>query len=93
MRNEKTTAGNKAAQEFLKDQSIDDLKAEIIRLNDKIHAMRGLLWEWNVSSGPVWEYWKLAKVGETAEDYSHWTEEDPDMPLFDDGLPPFNGEF
>lgn len=86
MRNDKTTAGNKAAQEFLKDQSIDALKAEIVRLNDKIHAMRGLLWEWNVSSGPVWEYWKLVQVGETPEDYSHWTEDeyfdsDDDMPL------------
>jgi hypothetical protein len=64
---------------------INALKAEIVRLNDKIHTMRGLLWEWNCSSGPVWEYWKLMEIGEKPEDYSHWTEEeDDDMPLFDE---------
>jgi len=72
---------------------IEQLKAEIVRLNDKIHVMRGLLWEWNISSGPVWEYWKLKQVGEKPEDYSHWTEDEPDMPLFDDGTDIFNGEF
>lgn len=72
---------------------IEQLKAEIIRLNDKIHVMRSLLWEWNVSSGPVWEYRRLKQIGEKPEDYSHWTEEEPDMPLFDDGDNIFNGEF
>jgi hypothetical protein len=42
-----------------------DKDQEIDRLNKKIATMRALLWEWNCSSGPVWEYWRLADVGET----------------------------
>lgn len=47
------------------------LKAKIEELEKKIAVMRSLLWEWNCSSGPVWEYWRLQEVGETAADYSH----------------------
>ena len=66
---------------------IENLKAEITRLNDKIHVMRSMLWEWNCSSGPVWEHSKLKKIGERPEDYSHWNEDEdePDMPLFSNG--------
>lgn len=62
----------------------ESLRREITRLNDKIHAMRSLLYEWNVSSGPVWEHGRLKQVGEKPEDYSHWTEDEPAMPLFDE---------
>lgn len=64
---------------------IEQLKSEIKRLNEKIHVMRGLLYEWNVSSGPVWENWRLKQVGETQGDYN-WLDDEyegPDMPLFD----------
>ena len=79
MRNDKTTAGEKAAQEFTKDQRIAELE-------NKIRVMRGLLWEWNISSGPVWEYWKLAQVGETVADYADYVDDeyfdsDDDIPL------------
>lgn len=79
MRNDKTTAGNKAAQEFQKNQRIAELE-------NKIRVMRGLLWEWNTSSGPVWEYWKLAQVGETIADYADYVDDeyfdsDDDIPL------------
>lgn len=79
MRNDKTTAGEKAAQEFTKDQRIAELE-------NKIRVMRGLLWEWNISSGPVWEYWKLAQVGETIADYADYVDDeyfdsDDDIPL------------
>jgi hypothetical protein len=40
--------------------------------------MREVLWQWNCSSGPVWEYYKLQKVGETSEDYN-FINEDPDF--------------
>lgn len=64
---------------------INRLKAEILRLEDKIHVMRGLLWEWNATSDNVWEHSKLKKMGERAEDYYHFTgDEDNDMPLFDE---------
>ena len=59
----------------MNNNEINDLKAEIARLNDKIHAMRSLLWEWNSSSGPVWEYWKLKDVGETEKDYAFLNDE------------------
>ena len=79
MPNDKTTAGEKAAQEFTKDQRIAELE-------NKIRVMRGLLWEWNTSSGPVWEYWKLAQVGETMADYADYVDDehfdsDDDIPL------------
>ena len=72
-------------------EDINELKAEIARLNEKIQAMRGILWEWNSSSGPVWEYYRLKQVGEKQEDYSFLDDDyEPDMPLFDqrydDGL-------
>lgn len=64
---------------------INELKAKILLLEDKIHVMRGLLWEWNCSSDVVWEYWKLKQIGEQAQDYYHFTgDEDDDMPLFDE---------
>jgi hypothetical protein len=53
-----------------------DKDQEIDRLNKKIATMRSLLWEWNCSSGPVWEYWQLADVGETEEDYKHLFDDD-----------------
>jgi len=63
---------------------INELQAEIARLNEKIAVMRGLLWEWNCYSDMVWEYWKLKQVGERDIDYSFLLNEDePDMPLFD----------
>ena len=68
---------------------INQLKAEIIRLNDKLYTMRGLLCEWNCTSDVVWEHWKLKNVGEKREDYIDFIDEDdnygPDMPLFDFG--------
>lgn len=47
--------------------------------------MRALLWEWNVTSDNVWEYYRLKRVGETEEDYAFLDENhgEPDMPLFD----------
>jgi len=72
------------------DDDINELKAEIARLNAKIEVMRGLLWEWNSSSGPVWEYYKLKRVGEKQEDYAFLDDDyEVDMPLFDDGTNPF----
>ena len=62
---------------------INDLQAEIARLNEKIAVMRSLLWEWNCSSDMVWEYYRLKQVGETSADYAEWTEDEMDMPLFD----------
>lgn len=47
------------------------LKAKIEELEKKILVMRTLLWEWNCSSGPVWDYWRLHDVGETEADYAH----------------------
>lgn len=83
MRIKPPTLGQKIADNM--NSESEQLKSEIIRLNEKIHAMRGLLWEWNVSSGPVWEYWKLKQVGEKAEDYAHLMDEyEPEMPLFGD---------
>jgi len=65
----------------------DELKAEILRLNDKITVMRKILWEWNPSSRPIWENPRLQNVGEKDIDYSFLVNEDegPDMPLFDFG--------
>ena len=65
---------------------VNDLKAEIVRLHEKLNVMRALLWEWNVTSDNVWEYYRLKKVGETEEDYSFLDENygEPDMPLFDE---------
>jgi len=69
---------------------INELKAEIIRLNEKILVMRGLLWEWNPTSFSVWEHPRLKQMGEVVEDYAHLKDNEPDMPLFDqrydDGL-------
>jgi hypothetical protein len=62
---------------------INELQAEIVRLNEKIKVMRGLLWEWNPTSDNVWEYYRLYQVGETSVDYTDWTEDEMDMPLFD----------
>ena len=50
-------------------EEIEKLKRENDRLNAKLQAMRALLWEWNSSSGPVWEYWRLKEAGETEADY------------------------
>ena len=62
----------------------NDLKAEIVRLNEKLNVMRALLWEWNVTSDNVWEYYRLKQVGETEEDYNFLDDNyEPDMPLFD----------
>ena len=65
---------------------INELKAEISRLNDKITVMRGLLVEWNCSSDMVWEYYRLKQVGEKCEDYAAFIddEDEVDMPLFGD---------
>jgi hypothetical protein len=64
---------------------INELKAEIVRLNDKICVMRSLLWEWNCTSDNVWEYYRLKQVGERDIDYAFLVNEDePDMPLFDE---------
>lgn len=41
----------------------------ISEMETKINAMRTVLWEWNCSSGPVWEYYRLKAVGEKAEHY------------------------
>jgi hypothetical protein len=41
----------------------------ISEMETKINTMRTVLWEWNCSSGPVWEYYRLKAVGEKAEDY------------------------
>jgi hypothetical protein len=49
---------------------INDLKAEIVRLHEKLNVMRALLWEWNVTSDNVWEHYRLKRVGETEEDYA-----------------------
>jgi len=66
------------------ENEIETLKAEIERLNNKISAMRGLLWEWNSSSGPVWENRRLKAVGETIADYADYVDEDDmDLPLAD----------
>ena len=82
MRIKPPTSGQKIAANM--NNEVDQLKAEIVRLNEKIHAMRGVLWEWNCSSDMVWEYWKLKQVGEKAEDYVDWTgDEEDDMPLPD----------
>jgi hypothetical protein len=51
---------------------------KIADLENKIKVMREVLWQWNCSSGPVWEYYKLQKVGETSEDYNFINEE-PDL--------------
>ena len=50
-------------------EEIENLKRENDRLNAKLQVMRALLWEWNSSSGPVWEYWRLKEAGETEADY------------------------
>ena len=69
---------------------IHELKAEIVRLNDKINVMRRILWEWNSSSGPVWEYYRLKQVGEKQEDYAFIDDDyEVDMPLFDGITNPF----
>jgi len=71
------------------DDDINELKAEIVRLNDKINVMRRILWEWNSSSGPVWEYYRLKQMGERDLDYCFDKDYEVDMPLFDDGSNPF----
>lgn len=63
----------------------ESMRREIDRLQAKIQRMRSILWEWNSSSGPVWEHYRLKEVGETQEDYAFIDENyEPDMPLFDD---------
>jgi len=64
----------------------ESMKREIERLNARMKEMRRVLWEWNVSSGPVWDYWKLKKAGEMESDYAFIEEEEyePQMPLYDD---------
>lgn len=66
---------------------INDLLKENQILREKVEVMRKLLWEWNPSSGNVWEQRRLKEVGETATDYpfAFDDEEGPDMPLFDFG--------
>ena len=51
---------------------------KITSLENKIRVMREILWEWNCSSVPVWEHYRLQKVGETSEDYNFINEE-PDL--------------
>lgn len=66
------------------ENEIEQLKAEITRLNDKIHVMRSLLCEWNGSSCPVWENRRLKALGETIADYADYVDEDDmDLPLAD----------
>jgi len=82
MRIKPPTTGQKIADSM--NNETEQLKAEIAALKEKVAGMRNVLWEWNVSSGPVWEYWKLKQVGEKAEDYAHLMDEDDlDMHMFD----------
>ena len=67
-----------------REDEINELRAEIATLQRKMHVMRGLLWEWNCSSDNVWEYWKLKEIGECSAHYVDWTEDENDMPLFDE---------
>ena len=47
----------------------EEVMRYINELEVKINVMRSVLWEWNCSSGPVWEYYRLQSVGEIEEDY------------------------
>lgn len=58
----------------------DMLAREVESLRAKVKAMRELLYEWNCSSGPVWEHRKMMAVGETANDYRSFYEEEDDLP-------------
>lgn len=83
MRIKPPTTGQKIADSM--NSEVEQLKAEIASLKEKIAAMRNVLWEWNNSSGAVWEYWKLKQIGEKAEDYALLMDEyESEMPLFGD---------
>lgn len=49
----------------------------LFEMETKINVMRQLLWEWNCSSDPVWENYRLKSVGETESDYE-FINDDPD---------------
>lgn len=57
-------------------KEIDILKAENDLLHEKIEVMRTVLYEWNTTSNPVWEYRKLKQIGETESDYEDLVEDD-----------------
>jgi hypothetical protein len=57
-------------------KEIDILKAENDLLHEKIEVMRTVLYEWNATSNPVWEYRKLKQIGETESDYEDLVEDD-----------------
>ena len=67
-----------------REDEINELRAEMASLERKLHVMRGLLWEWNPTSDDVWEYWKLKEIDECSAHYVEWTEDENDMPLFDE---------
>jgi len=49
----------------------------LFEMETKINVMRQLLCEWNCSSAPVWENYRLKSVGETESDYE-FINDDPD---------------
>jgi hypothetical protein len=55
----------------------NEMLKTITQLEEKIKVMRSVLWEWNCSSGPVWEYYRLKSVGENESDYE-FINDDPD---------------
>jgi hypothetical protein len=57
-------------------KEIDILKAENDLLHEKLEVMRAILYEWNVTSNPIWEYRKLKQIGETESDYEDLVEDD-----------------
>ena len=66
-----------------REDEINELRAEMAALHRTMHVMRGLLWEWNPTSDNVWEHHKLKELGEVSAHYVDWTEDEMDMPLFD----------
>jgi hypothetical protein len=54
-------------------KEIDILKAENDLLHEKLEVMRAILYEWNATSHPVWEYRKLKQIGETESDDGGWS--------------------
>jgi hypothetical protein len=57
---------------------IDKLYNEIEQLNEKLYAMRKLLFDWNPTEIDVWEHKELEDLGETVEDYIDFVEERED---------------
>jgi len=52
------------------------LEVQIKALEQKINAMRSLLWEWNCTAVPVWEIEELFDLGETRHDYLQFMDTD-----------------